>query len=327
MLYRQLVVFSFMAKLLTTASLLLIFFGEILGQTKLTKQQYIDTYKAIAVSEMLRNGIPASITLAQGMLESGDGNSPLAQKANNHFGIKCHGEWDGETYHQDDDSKNECFRKYKQPEESYEDHSNFLKTRERYADLFKLKKTDYEGWAKGLKSAGYATNPKYPELLIKLISDWNLHEFDKLENIPKDWGKPINQSNKNTVNKTKKEKTNLTHREVFIINNIKAIKIKKGDTWQSITQEFGMGNWEITRYNEIPKTKIPVEGEILYLQPKRRKSNIGCHVVKENETLWDISQKYGIKTKFLYKWNSVTDTSAIKPGEKIKLKRKACNHD
>jgi LysM repeat protein len=202
-----------------------------------------------------------------------------------------------------------------------------LKTRERYAELFKLKRTDYEGWAKGLKKAGYATNPKYPELLIKLISDWNLHEFDKLENIPKDWEKPINPSDKNTHNKAKKEKIASFKREVFIINNIKAIKIKNGDTWQSITQEFGMGNWEIARYNEIPKTKIPIEGEILYLQPKRRKSNVGCHIVNGNETLWDVSQKYGVKTKFLAKWNSIPENSAFKSGEKIKLKRKACNHD
>lgn len=316
-----------MVKLLTAAGFVLFLFGETIGQTKLTKQQYIEAYKAIAVREMLTYGIPASITLAQGMLESGDGNSPLAQKANNHFGIKCHGEWEGETYHQDDDAKNECFRKYKQPEDSYEDHSNFLKTRERYSELFKLKRTDYEGWAKGLKTAGYATNPKYPELLIKLISDWNLHEFDKLEKIPQEWEKPNNLSDKNKPIKPKKDKLNPIHREVFIINNIRAIKTKKGDTWQSIALEFGMGNWEIFRYNEISKTKIPIEGEILYLQPKRRKSNVGCHIVNGNETLWDISQKYGVKSKFLAKWNSIPENSAFKPGEKVKLKRKACNHD
>jgi LysM repeat protein len=316
-----------MLKLLTTAGFVFFLCFETIGQNKITKQQYIDSYKAIAVREMLTYGIPASITLAQGMLESGDGNSTLALKANNHFGIKCHGEWEGETFYQDDDSKNECFRKYNYPEQSYEDHSTFLKTRERYSGLFILKRTDYEGWAKGLKKAGYATNPNYPELLIKLISDWNLHEFDKLEKIPKEWEKTIKPSDKNTPIKPKKENSIMVTREVFIINNIKAIKIKNGDTWQSITQEFGMGFWEIFRYNEIAKTKIPVEGEIIYLQPKRRKSNVGCHIVSGNETLWDISQKYGVKTKFLSKWNSILENSAFKPGEKVKLKRKACNHD
>ncbi|MBX7180896.1 MAG: glucosaminidase domain-containing protein [Bacteroidia bacterium] len=292
------------------------------SQQTITEQEYINTYKSIAVREMLQYGIPASITLAQGMLESGNGNSKLAREAKNHFGIKCHGEWEGPTYHQDDDAKNECFRKYKQAEESYEDHSQFLKTRERYASLFKLDRKNYKAWAKGLKDAGYATNPKYPELLIRIIEQWSLHELDLLDQIPNTPDQTPILSD--TPAKTKNEKASIASRQVYIINNIKAIKVKSGDTYEAITQEFGMGNWEIPRYNEFPKEKKPIEGEIIYLQPKRRKSNVGCHSVLSGETIWDIAQHYGIKTKFLLKWNQLDTRQPLQAGQKIKLKKKAC---
>ena len=325
MLNLDLFVFSFMLKPLTVVCFLVFLFGETFGQLNLTKQNYIDTYKSIAVREMLSNGIPASITLAQGMLESGDGNSALAQKANNHFGIKCHGEWEGETYHQDDDAKNECFRKYKKAEESYLDHSQFLKSRDRYAALFKLKRTDFKGWAHGLKAAGYATNPQYPELLIKLITDWNLNEFDLLNQIPSDWSNVKNQLNSGlTESKTSVPKETIG---VIFVNNIKTIRVKKGDTWASLSKKLGMGKWEFFRYNEIPSTRTPVEGEILYLQPKRRKSRDECHKIIDGETLWGISQKYGVKTKFLAKWNNLPVDSNLQTGQLIKLNRKACNHD
>ena len=148
------------------------------AQHKISVEDYILNYKDVAIDKMRVYGIPASITLAQGILESGSGNSELARKANNHFGIKCHKDWKGKTFHMDDDAKNECFRKYKSPDESYRDHSLFLTTRDRYADLFELDITDYRGWARGLKKAGYATNPKYPQLLIKIIEENRLYEFD-----------------------------------------------------------------------------------------------------------------------------------------------------
>ncbi len=144
---------------------------------KLTTEEYIDAYKWIARKEMKKNGIPASITLAQGILESASGNSVLARKANNHFGIKCTSDWNGKTYYADDDKPNECFRRYKHPETSFHDHSEFLK-RKRYSSLFELDRDDYEGWAKGLRKAGYATNPKYPQLLINLIEKHKLYKYD-----------------------------------------------------------------------------------------------------------------------------------------------------
>lgn len=147
------------------------------ARNKITTEEYIAMYKKIARKEMKKHGIPASITLAQGILESGSGNSELARKARNHFGIKCTADWNGKTYHVDDDKPNECFRRYKHVETSFHDHSEFLK-RKRYSSLFDLDRDDYEGWAKGLKKAGYATNPKYPQLLINLIEKHKLYKYD-----------------------------------------------------------------------------------------------------------------------------------------------------
>ncbi len=157
----------------------------------ITRKEYIETYKDEAVREMLVNGIPASITLAQGILESDNGNSALARYANNHFGIKCHAGWNGPSFYQDDDAKDECFRKYYSAYRSYKDHSEFLRTRTRYASLFSLKPTDYKGWARGLKKAGYATNPKYADLLIKLIEENDLAQYDKVRKMP-----PIDKAEK-----------------------------------------------------------------------------------------------------------------------------------
>ena len=149
------------------------------SQEKVTVAEYIDLYTDLAIKEMKNYHIPASITLAQGILESENGNSPLAIEANNHFGIKCHQEWTGKTYNHDDDIKNECFRKYTKAEDSFRDHSEFLTTRDRYKPLFDLDITDYKGWAYGLKQAGYATNPRYPEILIRIIEENGLAELDK----------------------------------------------------------------------------------------------------------------------------------------------------
>ena len=272
---------------------------------------------------MLDFGIPASITLAQGMLESGDGNSKLAMKAKNHFGVKCQGEWEGETYHQDDDSKNECFRKYKNPEQSYKDHSQFLKNRQHYASLFNLDITDYKGWAKGLKKAGYATNPKYPELIIKLIEDWKLYEYDKLKKIPKDWGsvsgsEPVSDNKGNAGAKpTSQLKTGL-------INEVETITLKSGDTWESIAKAKELRLWQIYRYNEFDKTKKPEAGETIYLHPKRRKSKVGCHTVSKGETVWSVSQKYGVKMKYIRKRNGIDENDKISSGQKLLLKRNGC---
>jgi len=170
--------------LLITGILILAFQFPGFSQKKITVEEYIDKYQDLAISEMKKHRIPASIKMAQAILESGSGNSELAVKANNHFGIKCHKGWTGKTYHKDDDEKDECFRKYKSPEDSYRDHSHFLTSRDRYKSLFDLEITDYKGWAYGLKQAGYATNPRYPELLIRIIEVNGLTRLDAGRRLP-----------------------------------------------------------------------------------------------------------------------------------------------
>src|SRR5215218_7448887 len=181
-------------------STFLIVSANSMAETKNTREQYINKYKDDAVRDMKKTGVPASITLAQACLESQDGNSPLALEANNHFGIKC-ANWTGDTYIQDDDTRNECFRKYNDVLHSYDDHSDFLRTRPRYAELFLLDITDYTGWAKGLKKAGYATNPQYAERLIKIIEDNKLNELDHGRDLPLSTYEPIASTRPEPVRK------------------------------------------------------------------------------------------------------------------------------
>lgn len=289
----------------------------------LSRDEYIEMFKSIAINEMHLHNIPASITLAQGMLESGNGNSPLAKYANNHFGIKCHVGWNGPTFIQDDDAKNECFRKYDSASQSYRDHSDFLKTRPRYESLFTLKTTDYKGWAHGLKAAGYATNPKYPDLLIKLIEDNRLYEFDKMQKIPSEPEKPLAM-----VRSDKKVRTSTTHTTSSSAisvskNNIKYTVAKAGDTQAKIADRFEMAEWQIKKYNELDKGAKVKEGTVIYLQPKRNKAKQDFHTVAKGETLWDISQKYGIKLAALAKKNNLEENAKLSPGTKLYLRKTA----
>lgn len=203
---------------------------------------YVDNYSAIAKEEMLQYGIPASITLAQGILESGAGRGELTAKANNHFGIKCHKEWTGERVYHDDDEAQECFRKYKDPKYSFRDHSLFLTERSRYQDLFKLKKDDYKGWAKGLRKAGYATDPKYPEKLIRIIESYNLTTFDMQV-----LGKKANLSNPDD-------------------SKINTYMVKKGDTLYSISRLYNISVDTLKEYNGLESNDISI-GQLLYLHP------------------------------------------------------------
>jgi len=231
---------------------------------------YIEKYSEIAVGKMKQHGIPASITLAQGILESGAGSSKLAQTGNNHFGIKCH-EWEGERIYHDDDKTNDCFRKYAKPEDSYEDHSQFLK-RPRYASLYELDVTDYKAWAHGLKKCGYATNPNYASLLINLIETYELHAYD--QHIVK--GKETTGGKKETeVIETKSQylleskmgdiAAYPTH-PVKKVNGKKAVIAKAGDTYESIAQEFGLRKWEIRWYNKVKKGTVPEEGQAVFIR-------------------------------------------------------------
>jgi len=274
-------------------------------------------WKDEAISQMVKYGVPASITLAQGMLESGNGNSALAKYANNHFGIKCHG-WDGPGIYKDDDRKDECFRKYTNAFESFEDHSKFLAHRKRYSSLFLLEKTDYESWAKGLRKAGYATNPKYANLLIDLIESNALYQYDKMDivTIEKEPTKEIyTVQHQLAIPKIEANiHSILTH---YKTNYILAVK---GDTYYKIAKEFDMALWQLYNYNDCGTiTKIKV-GERIYLQPKRNKVKTKIHTVKANETLRDIAQLEGVKLKKLLRKNGMTLDSELTVGQKIKLK-------
>jgi len=289
---------------------------------KISRDEYIQLYYEIAIEEMNIYHIPASITLAQGILESGNGNSSLARKANNHFGIKCHKGWNGKTYHMDDDTKNECFRKYSGPYESFKDHSIFLSTRNRYAFLFELELEDYKGWAHGLKRAGYATNPKYPKLLIKLIEEHELYNFDTQYK-----GQTIaySKDNKKQISSSIEDFEAITigaaNRQIYENNGVKFIQARKGDSFYKIAQDFNIYTWQVYNYNDLKKKNHITESQILYLGKKKNKGSQPFHIVKQGETLHDISQTYAVKLKKLYKYNSLDKNAKLFLNQKIKLRR------
>ncbi len=265
------------------------------AEHKMTPNQYIDNFKDEAIKEMLMYNIPASVTLAQGMLESGNGNSDLAVYANNHFGIKCHTEWNGPTFTKDDDAKDECFRKYKSVLDSYTDHSNFLKSRTRYSNLFELKRTDYKGWAKGLKETGYATDPKYTKRLIELIDTYKLYQYDQVDELPN-----ITVA----ANKPPSPET-MEAREIFRFHFIKYIVVKPGDSFYKIAVDTDKDLWQLYRFNDLEPDAKLIVGQKLYLQPKRNKAKEPFHIAKKGETMKSISQLHGIKLKKLYKKNNM----------------------
>ncbi|MCD4664509.1 MAG: glucosaminidase domain-containing protein [Bacteroidales bacterium] len=317
-----------MAKLLLIIPVLFISvtaIGQLPGR-KVTREEYIQMYKGIAIEEMNVYHIPASITLAQGILESASGNSTLARKANNHFGIKCHKGWNGPSYHMDDDAKNECFRKYSDPQESFKDHSIFLSSRDRYTFLFDLDLTDYKAWAKGLKKAGYATNPKYPQLLIKIIEDYQLHQFDLLYNrsslaIRNPEGTNQKSDFNNSGEDFKPISLGAANRELYENNGVKFIYARKGDTFYEIAQDFNIYTWQVYSYNDLKKNHKITEGQMLYLEKKKNKSPKSYHTVNPGETLYDISQKYGVKIKKLSKYNHLKADAKLFPAQRIKLSK------
>ncbi|MGD9976766.1 MAG: glucosaminidase domain-containing protein [Bacteroidales bacterium] len=287
------------------------------GQSKITRQEYISTYSGTAIKQMKSYGVPASIILAQGMLESDNGNSTLAVEANNHFGIKCHKDWNGPTIYHDDDRKHECFRKYRNAESSFMDHSLFLRGSQRYATLFGLEPTDYKGWAYGLKAAGYATNPKYPEMLIKIIEDNKLYVFDKGVDVPVESLQKGNDIDGYTIDIYKT-------RPVYRRNGIKYVVVRDGDTFESLTKELNLMPWQLYRYNDLNRGDKLTAGEELYIQPKRNRANRGniVHTVENGETMHSISQKYGIKLKKLYRKNNMKFGDEPEAGQTLNLRRR-----
>ena len=232
--------------------------------TTVLVQEYIQKYKDIAKADMVKYGIPASITLGQGILESGAGTGPLSVQANNHFGIKCHKEWTGETIKHDDDAEAECFRKYNNPEESYRDHSLFLTSRPRYAALFQLPINDYKSWAKGLKDAGYATDPNYPTKLYLLIERYNLQEFDNevlgIDSTNQQTTKVVEETLPKVVEKP--IETRVSAKTEPILNSIKHVVVK-GDTLYSISKKYAISIEEIKKKNSLLENSISIGQELI----------------------------------------------------------------
>ena len=310
---------------------------------------YIERFAAVAVSEMYRSGVPASITLAQGLLESGYGRSELALKSNNHFGIKCHNGWQGEKVYHDDDAKGECFRKYDTPEESYRDHSDFLRYRDRYKFLFDYKITDYKSWAYGLKKAGYATDPNYPRKLINLIEEYNLYQYDtksagfaqkkeeseadsKVEHKPKKKHEtetktlptPPSQLEQVKVVKADKRETfrfSLS-REMYSQNGVMFVYASEGETYASIAESNGLFLRELLKFNDLSEDVPLAPGTVVYLQKKKKVAAPGLemYVIEKGDTLRAVAQRFGVRLDNLCKINGIENKDAIREGDIIRLR-------
>ena len=282
-----------------------------ISQAKDDYERYVLTYYPIAVEQMERHNIPASITLAQGLLESGAGKSKLARTSNNHFGIKADKSWNGKRTSSMDNGRLCYFRKYDSVRDSYEDHSMFLVGRQRYASLFKLKKNDYKGWAKGLKQAGYAEDKAYPSKLISLIERYELQKYDsyKTRDIKKSEGAVALESYRST-------------RTIYRSNDLLYIIGNTGDTFKSLGQELNISKSKLIKYNDLYKEYNIKAGDIIYLEKKKNKANkkYRTHTVSEGESLHSISQRYGVKLEKLYKYNEGKAQNGIKVGDIIKLR-------
>lgn len=299
---------------------------------KQSREEYIKRYKSIVLELQDIYGIPASIKMAQALLESDNGNSRLATEANNHFGIKCKKDWAGDTISHDDDAKGECFRKYNSVEESFKDHSEFLDKSPRYQDLFKLDPMDYKGWAYGLKSAGYATNPRYPELLIAIIEDNKLYLLDQGKELPSGGDLPFQNkvdSAAITVDMNV-EKVDVDNYVVSINtfrgytlysnNGSEFVIASAGDSFISLSKKLGISAKKLRKFNDMPYGE-PTEGSMIYIKTKAKRANNGklMHYVKEGETLHSISQMYGIRLKSLYNLNRVSPDIKLTIGQQLRL--------
>ena len=304
--------------IITLLCIHLIAFSQIRNQAYLS---YIEQYHLLAERQQNEHGIPASIVLAQGLLESGAGQSEFAKASNNHFGIKCN-EWAGEKIYHDDDQKGECFRKYDQVLDSYEDHAAFLKNRPRYSFLFDLNPADYQGWAHGLKKAGYATDPTYASKLISIIEDYDLHRFDLGMNASGNNTESANNaSEKDNRGSIGSVKAFVSH-EVVKVNGIKFVLSVPGDSYSGISDEFKTSEERIRDYNEVASSFELKPGTRIFLAAKKNKAPDNCetHVVQFGESMYSISQDYGIKIESIYKLNKIPFTNGAVEGQVLKLR-------
>ena len=295
----------------------------------ITVQQYIATYKDIAIAEMKRSGIPASVTLAQGILETESGNSELVKKSNNHFGIKCKSNWTGESVSHTDDAPNECFRKYNSAEESYRDHSDFLRNNSRYAALFSLQPNDYKGWANGLKKAGYATNPRYPQILINNIETNNLQQFDDPNGTVVFANASIMDSLKQekiiaiaptTEDEITLEKNTKSRKGKSLFNKLRAVYAVKGTSLLAIASQEDIALAKLMDYNDIKEDGLLKEGQWIYLERKPKQGNRDFYIAAQNESLYDIAQNNAVQLQYLMEYNQLPANAVVKAGTRIKLR-------
>jgi LysM repeat protein len=301
-----------------------------LAAQRITAEEYIAQFKDIAINEMKRSGVPASITLAQGILESENGNSELVKKSNNHFGIKCKNTWTGETVTHDDDANEECFRAYTNADESYKDHSDFLKANKRYSTLFNLDPVDYAGWAKGLKKAGYATNPRYPDLLIKYIEQYDLQQYTLVA---------LNRLPETDIAKTEENKTDapveaiaektIPENDIAVaandpdkissINKTKCVFVKKGTSLLVIANKHKISLSKLMEFNDMAEEGLLGKDQLIYLEKKSKAGEKEYYIVQPGETLYDVSQNNGMQLKYLLEYNNLKADSKLNPKTKLFL--------
>ena len=325
-------------------------FKNSFGQPDPVVVEYIKKYKDLAIAEMQRTGIPASIKLAQGIHETSAGTSDLIKKSNNHFGLKCKAEWTGMTVTHTDDAPNECFRKYESSLDSYKDQSNYLKGTPRYASLFELDPTDYKAWAFGLKKAGYATNPKYSQVLIKLIEDYDLQDYTMIGLGKLKSGQEILAKNENknseiiipgekavvmppepevvvyAKKETKKEAVVEKKPEYpdgeFKINETKVFYAKKGTSYLSIAEKYTIPLARIFEFNEMKVQEVVEKDQLIYIMRKRKVGLNEQHTVKPGETLTDIAQTEALRIESLLEYNFLQPNMQPAVGSVLYLRSK-----
>ena len=313
-------------RLFTILSLLIITsIFHVKGQRQPKYEEYINKYKILAITQQQEYKIPASIKLAQGLLETGAGESRLARIGNNHFGIKCKDEWTGGKMYHDDDAVGECFRTYRSAEESYKDHSEFLAFRKYYVALFKLDMYDYKGWANGLQAAGYATDKAYGRKLINLIETYELYKFDRAKVVKKTSSikDDIYEIKINDPGSSKKNDPINWRRRILQVNSVHYITAQANDTYDFISYDTRLKLKKLLKYNEVEKGHVLKEGDIVFLQAKKKyasKDN-SIYTVKGGDSMHSISQKYGMRVKSLYKLNKLKEDYVPKPGDTLKLRK------
>lgn len=318
-------------KKLFVAGVLFLNSSFLFAQDIVTPEQYVAMYKDIAIREMKRMGVPAAITLAQGILETESGNSILVKKSNNHFGIKCKSNWTAGGVSHDDDAKGECFRLYKTAEDSYRDHSNFLRGSSRYGFLFKLDVKDYKAWAYGLKNAGYATNPSYPQILIKHIEQYNLQQYTLLaaDEAPKfESDKYVDDKEELITDKVaddekimNKESFSEVSDKVITVNGSKCVFVGKGTSLLVIATKNNIALSKLLSLNELSEDGLLIKNQNIFLEKKAKIGDKDFYISKTGESLYDIAQKNGIQLQYMLDYNRLWGNEDIKAGTKIYLKQ------